>query len=208
MERWLPSVVFGLGVVVLQTWRKRALNLPGAIVLSLILFYAWAFIVGGGVKYVDGGRAGSCRKCLRFSIGSFLILSAIQQITPAMLLASAGGIVITIIQCTLNLFFKASGQEIVTDRELEFNRECRVNGVANVTGGVFGGGLVGYHIPSMTDGSGSHERLRSADGRVTRGVVWANDSFWRHNLLDYSALSAGRLVDVCWLSFLEGVAAG
>ncbi len=147
--RWLPSMIFALGIIALGARSKSALVMPSVIVLSLVLFYVWA-------QFVEGGRQGLAEA------GWFLPelpaviywqlpdLSALGQITPAMILASAGGIFMTIVQTLLNLFSKASAQEIVTERELDFNQECRVNGLANIVSGIAGGGVVGYHVPSMT----------------------------------------------------------
>lgn len=147
--RWLPAVLFALGILALQARVKSALIMPGAIVLSLVLFYAWARFVNGDLQGLAeaGWFLPEVPDLLNWELPD---LSAIEKITPPMILASVGGIVITVVQCTLNLFFKASGQEVVTDRELNFNREFTVNGVANIASGISGGGIVGYHIPSMT----------------------------------------------------------
>lgn len=146
---WLPSAAFGLLIVALMARVKSSLIMPGTIVASLCLFYAWAYLVIGDVKALDeaGWFLPKAPEVLYWQLPD---LSAIGQITPAMMLASLGGIVITIVTCTLNLFFKASAQELVTDRELDLNHECAVNGLANIAGGVSGGGITGYHIPSMT----------------------------------------------------------
>lgn len=147
--RWLPSLLFALCILALQARAKSALIMPGAIVVSLILFYAWAQFVHGDVRSLE--EAGwFLPKLPDVMVWQIPDLSSIALISPDMALASVGGIVVTILQCTLNLFFKASAQELVTGRELDFNHECRVNGAANIAGGFVGGGLVGYHIPSMT----------------------------------------------------------
>lgn len=147
--RWLPSVLFALLILALGARVKSALNMPGAIVASMLLFYAWAQFVHGDVKGLE--EAGwFLPKLPDVMVWRLPDLNALSLITPAMIGASAGGLVMTALQCTLNLFFKASAQEIVTERELDFNHECRVNGAANIAGGAFGGGVVGYHTPSMT----------------------------------------------------------
>ena len=167
IARWLPSIVLAFCIVLLQTRVKSALIMPGAIVLSMALFYAWAQFIHGDMQSLEeaGWFLPKLPEVIYWQLPD---LGAIGQITPAMLFASAGGIVMTIVQCTLNLFFKASAQEIVTERELDFNQECRVNGVANMAGGLTGGGIVGYHIPSMT----AVVEAMSAYGRLV-GVMLA-----------------------------------
>ncbi|MDE2777292.1 MAG: cyclic nucleotide-binding domain-containing protein [Chloroflexota bacterium] len=147
--RWLPSLALALCILALGARVKSAAIMPSAIIVSLILFYAWARFVYGDPRGLEeaGWFLPKLPEVIYWKIPD---LSAVGLITPAMILAGAGGIVMTIAQCALNLFFKASAQEIITERELDFNQECRVNGVANVAAGVFGGGVVGYHTPSMT----------------------------------------------------------
>ena len=166
VARWLPSIVLALCIVLLQSRVKSALIMPGAIVLSMVLFYAWAQFVHGDMPALD--EAGwFLPKLPEVIYWQMPDIGAFRQITPAMFWASCGGVVMTIVQCTLNLFFKASAQEIVTERELDFNQECRVNGVANMAGGVTGGGIVGYHIPSMT----AVVEAMSAYGRLVGIIV-------------------------------------
>ena len=167
IARWLPALLLSLCIVGLQARIRSALIMPGAILLSVILFYAWARIIHGDLPALveAGWFLPNLPDVIYWQMPN---LGAIAQITPAMLFASAGGIVMTIVQCALNLFFKASAQEMVTDRELDFNQECRVNGIANIAGGVAGGGIVGYHIPSMT----AVVEAMSAYGRLV-GVLLA-----------------------------------
>ncbi|MCY3781514.1 MAG: SulP family inorganic anion transporter [Chloroflexi bacterium] len=167
IARWLPSAAFGVFIVALLARVKSALIMPGTIIASLVLFYAWAYLVIGDVNALEeaGWFLPKVPEVIYWQLPD---LSAIGQITPAMILASLGGIVITIVTGTLNVFFKASGQELVTDRELDFNHECTVNGLANIAGGVSGGGIVGYHIPSMT----TVVETMSAYGRLA-GVILA-----------------------------------
>ena len=91
-----------------------------------------------------------------------LDLAAIARIDPAMIGASAGGVLTLIVVCTLHVFFRASAQELVSGRELDLNRECAVNGAANIASGVAGGGVLGYHGPistAMVELTGVYGRL-------------------------------------------------
>ncbi len=148
-RRWLPALVFALCVLALQARFKHAMVMPVFIIVAVALFYAWAQLVVGDVDALaESGWF------LPMAPGTIdwqpLDLAAIARIEPAMIEASAGGILTLIIVCTLNVFFRASAQELVSGRELDLNRECAVNGAANIASGLAGGGIVGYHGPAST----------------------------------------------------------
>ncbi len=147
--RWLPAVMVGLGILALQARIKSVMIMPGAIVASLLLFYACVYVIVGDVKIVE--EAGWFLPKVSGTISwQLLDLGAIAQIDPAMIAASAGGIVTMIVVVTLNLLFTASAQELIIKRELNFNRECTVNGVANIAASLSGGGVAGYHTPEFS----------------------------------------------------------
>lgn len=147
--RWLPALVFAICVLALQARFKYAMIMPVVIIVAIVLFYAWAQLVVGDVDAL--AEAGWFLPIVPGSIDwQPLDLASIARIEPAMIEASAGGILTLIIVCTLNVFFRASAQELVSGRELDLNRECAVNGAANVVSGLAGGGIVGYQGPAST----------------------------------------------------------
>ncbi len=147
--RWLPSLLFAVCVLVLQARIKYAMIMPVIIIAAMALFYAWAQLVAGDVDAL--AAAGWFLPRVPQSIDwPPLDLAAIARLDANMIGASAGGILTLIVVCTLNVFFRASAQELVSGRELDFNRECAVNGAANLVSGLAGGGIVGYHGPAST----------------------------------------------------------
>ena len=147
--RWLPALTFAVCVLVLQARIRNVMIMPVMIIVAVVLFYAWAQIVVGDVDAL--AEAGWFLPEVPESIvWPPLDLAAIARIDANMIGASAGGILTLIIVCTLNVFFRASAQELVSGRELDFNRECTVNGAANIASGLAGGGIVGYHGPAST----------------------------------------------------------
>ncbi len=147
--RWLPALVFAVCVLMLQERMRNVMIMPAVIIVAVVLFYAWAYLVAGGLDAV--AEAGWFLPKVPGSIvWPPLDLAAIARIDPAMIGASAGGILTLIIVCALNVFFRASAQELVSSRELDFNRECTVNGAANIASSMAGGGVLGYHGPAST----------------------------------------------------------
>ena len=147
--RWLPALIFAICVLVLQERMRNVMIMPIVIIVSVVLFYAWANLVVGDVDAL--AEAGwFLPKVPESIVWPSLDLAAIARIDPAMIGASAGGILTLIVVCTLNVFFRASAQELVSSRELDFNRECTVNGAANIASSMAGGGVIGYHGPAST----------------------------------------------------------
>ena len=158
---WLPAMVFALCILVLQARIKSTLNVPGVIIVSLILFYMWAHLIVGDIARVTeaGWFLPNVSDSLRWQLPDF---SAIAHIDRAMLVASAGDVLTLAVVYTLNLFLRASAQELVVNRELDLNRECIVNGVANIASAFSGGGAVAYHAPvssSLVDTMRAYGRL-------------------------------------------------
>lgn len=145
-RRWLPAAVFALSVLGLRSRYKSTMILPGGILASLFLFYVWALFVIGDMDALarDGWLLPNVSNALHWQLPD---LSALGRIDSAIILASAGHTLTLIVVFILNLFLRASAQEIVVNRELNLNRECLVNGVANIASALSGGGVVAYHAP-------------------------------------------------------------
>ncbi len=147
--RWLPALAFAVAVLLLQARIRNVMIMPVMIIAAVVLFYAWAqFVVGDVDTLAEAGWF--LPKVPESIVWPTLDLAAIAGIDAAMIGASAGGILTLIIVCTLNVFFRASAQELVSGRELDFNRECKVNGAANIASAAAGGGVLGYHGPIST----------------------------------------------------------
>ncbi len=145
--RWLPAFVFGAVVLGLQTRSRSVFIVPGAVIASLVLFNLAALLAGSNVDGLieAGWLLPRVPDTIHWELPD---ISALGHLSPQMVLASLGGIATLVVVCTLELFFRVSGQELVINRELDFNREFVVNGAANVASGAVGGGIAGYPIPS------------------------------------------------------------
>lgn len=161
LARWLPAATFAVCILGLQARVKNTLIIPGVIMASLFLFYLWAYLVVGDIDSVKAANwfLPDVSNTVRWQLPD---LSALAQIDANMIAASASHILTLIVVCTLNLFLRASAQEIVVGRELDFNREFVVNGFANAVSAGSGGGIVAYHAPissSLVEGLRVYGRL-------------------------------------------------
>lgn len=159
--RWLPALVFGAVVLGMQTRSRSVFIVPGAVAVSLVLFNLGALVAGDGVDGLI--EAGWLLPRVPDSIHWQLPdISALGHFNLEMILASLGGIATLIVVCTLELFFRVSGQELVIGREVNFNREFTVNGASNIASSAVGGGIAGYPIPSyplLIENLGAYGRL-------------------------------------------------
>lgn len=141
--RWLPALVFASCTLLLQARYRNMMIMPVMILVAVTLFHAWAHLVVGDVAAL--AAAGWFLPGVPEPINwQPLDLTAIAWIDADMIGASAGGILTLLIVCALNVFFRASAQELISGRELDLNRESAVNGAANMASGLVGG-IVGYH---------------------------------------------------------------
>lgn len=144
--RWLPALFFALFIIGLRLRVKSVFVVPGVIIAALCLFYAWALTTVGDAEAVAaaGWLLPDVSGAMAWQLPDF---SALSRLEPAMLIASGGHILTLIVVCALNLFLRAGTQEIIVKRELDFNRECLVNGAANFASALAGGGVLAYHAP-------------------------------------------------------------
>ena len=166
MTRWLPAMILALCILALRARVQSTLVLPGVIVASVLLFYFWAHgLVGDIDKVAEAGwLLPDVANALRWTLPD---LSAIARIDPAILVAIAGDILTLTVVFTLNLFLRASAQEIIVQRELDLNRECIVNGAANIVSAAVGGGVMAYHAPI----SSSLVEAMRANGRLVSLIL-------------------------------------
>lgn len=144
LARWLPAIVFAFSILGLRIRFKSALVMPGAIVAALSLFYLWVYFIVGDVNQLAeaGWLVPNVSEGLNWTLPN---LSAISQIDAEIVAATAGHVFALVVVLTLNLFLRASAQELIVNRELNLNRESFVIGAANIVSSLSGGGLVAYH---------------------------------------------------------------
>jgi SulP family sulfate permease len=146
--KWLPGLAFAIAVLWVTRQRPHPAVIPAVSLGAIALFYAVAFISGQGV---DGARDGG------WLIGPFpggdlwrpWALDAVSAADWGAVLSEAAGIGTVLVVGVLTLLLNTTGIELVTERDIDLNRELRATGAANVVAGI-GGGLIGFHALSLT----------------------------------------------------------
>ena len=137
------STIFALVVLAWQSRVKSQMILPAAIVFAFALFFAGILATGADDSALReaGWLLPRPPDKLDWTLPD---ARALQYIDGPMIVASIGGVINLVVICAYNLFFRSSGQELVIERELDINRECTANGLANLLSGALGGGIAGY----------------------------------------------------------------
>ncbi len=146
--KWLPGAAFAITVLWVTRRRPHPAVIPAVSLGAIGLFYAVAVVSGQGI---EGARAGG------WLIGPFpsgglwrpWSFEALGGADWGAVLAQAVGMGTMLVVGVLTLLLNTTGIELVTERDIDLNRELRAAGAANVAAGV-GGGLVGFHALSLT----------------------------------------------------------
>ena len=146
--KWLPGLAFAITVLWVTRQRPHPAVIPALSLGAIALFYVAAFISGQGV---EGARDGG------WLIGPFpggdlwqpWTLDAVGGADWGAILSEAAGIGTVLVVGVLTLLLNVTGIELVTERDIDLNRELRATGAANLVAGI-GGGLIGFHALSLT----------------------------------------------------------
>jgi len=147
--RWLPALAFAIALLLLSRRYPKFPVLPVGFVVALASFYLiLAFTDTSLATAMDGGwllgpfpeGGGSWRP-----VG----LETLKRANWSEIGDRLGDMGAITIITTLELLLTASSMELITNRDIDLNRELRAAGVANLLSGL-GGGLVGSHVTSLS----------------------------------------------------------
>ena len=145
---WLPWLAVSLAFVAVSRLASNGLAIPMVLLLTLAGFFAVTSLLG--LDFAEMRKAGLLLG--PFQGGSFLgglSPALLQDVQWSALLAQTPVIATIIGVSMLGMLLNASGLELAIEREIDFERELKGVGIANVAAGLMGG-LGGYHILSQT----------------------------------------------------------
>jgi sulfate permease, SulP family len=146
--RWLPALGFGIALVLLTRYVKKALVIPLAIAGASLLFMIGMLLTGStlGSAREGGWLLGPFPNQTLFHIWAFDALPNADWLEVARQVAGiATAIFVAVIACLFNV----GGIELLLERDLDSNRELRDVGIVNVLVGAVGG-IPAYHALSLT----------------------------------------------------------
>lgn len=145
---WMPWLAVSVGIVAVSRLSSSGFGIPLSLVLSLAAFYLITFALG--FDFVGMRAMGVLLG--PFQGGSFASGLSLDMAADVQwpVLFSQFPVIATIVGISLlGTLLNASGLELAIEREIDFERELKGVGLANIAAGM-AGGLVGYHILSET----------------------------------------------------------
>jgi len=189
--RWIPAFAFGVLLLLVTRFVRRALVIPILLGVGLIGFVIAMLVTGSSLAEAKEGQ---------WLLGPFepgrlwqpWAARAISGADWGAVLGQAAGIATAVFVAVIAVFFNVSGTELILHRDLDTNGELRDAGVVAVLSGALGG-IPGYHALSLT----SLAQRMDVDAR-TAGLVGA--------LIPLAALVVGvRFVELIPRMIVGGV---
>ncbi|NJN85748.1 MAG: SulP family inorganic anion transporter, partial [Leptolyngbyaceae cyanobacterium SL_7_1] len=146
--RWLPATLFAIVLLAILRRYDHFLIIPTLLLVGIVLFYLTLWILGVSPEQATE-QGFLLQPTTATAAGQSLSWSTLVQADWQLILSQLKQQVTLILLSVLSLLVNASGLEVLIGRSLDFNRELRVAGVANLLSG-FGGGVVGFHSISSS----------------------------------------------------------
>ena len=145
---WLPTVAFGVVLLLAVRIVRKPLVIPVTIGIGLVGFALVALAMGASIEDVRGGGwlLGPFRGDMAWKTWSVLALRAADWLTVA---GSWAAIIIAVVVAALVMLFNLGETEVVLDRNLDTDEELRGVGLLNLGSGALGG-IPGYHDLNLT----------------------------------------------------------
>jgi SulP family sulfate permease len=143
LVRWIPSVIFGILLVIGSRRFQHFLTIPALLAGAAIIFYAVVWLSGQTLPEIreTGWLLGP------FPEGGLwrpLNLALLAQVDWGLIAGQASNIAAVALISIVALLLNSNALELIAKRDIDLNRELVATGVANIVGG-FAGSSVGYH---------------------------------------------------------------
>lgn len=198
--RWIPSVIFGIALVIGSRRFQHFLTIPILLTATAIIFYSIALLNGQSLAELRAGGwllgpfpEGSLWRPLDLSLFSLIDWSLIAR--------QASNIAAVALISIVALLLNSNALELIANRDIDLNRELIAAGLANVAGGV-AGSSVGYPylgFSSIPFRMNIHSRLVPLSAAAVTGFILL---FGASALSLVPTLIAGGILFFLGISFL------
>lgn len=147
LQRWLPGTLFAIFLLIALRKFKHFLVMPGAILGSLILFYACLYLAD--ISLGQAIEKGWLLEAVKPAKLDFYSPAVILQVDWHPVLSQVGSLGAILFISVVDLLFSASALELATAEDVDLNMELRGAGLANLLSGA-GCGIVGYQSMTFT----------------------------------------------------------
>jgi SulP family sulfate permease len=148
LRLWLPTVAFGVVLLLAVRIVRKPPVIPMTIGIGLVGFALVALATGASIEDIrgDGWLLGPFNGDMAWKSWSVLALTSADWLAVA---RSWAAIIVAVIVAALVMLFNLGGTEVVLDRDLDTDKELRDAGLLNLVSGALGG-IPGYHALSPT----------------------------------------------------------
>lgn len=146
--RWLPALVYAVLLLVVIRRSHSVWVLPGSVILAIALFYLVLLLTQTPIAQASetGWLLGPFPEQSSWQPFSLAVLS---QANWSAIVPHLGSVAALMVITPLSLLLISSALELITERDMDLNRDLQATGVGCLLSGLFGG-MVGSHaITSM-----------------------------------------------------------
>jgi SulP family sulfate permease len=145
---WLPTVAFGVVLLLAVRIVRKPLVIPVTIGIGLVGFALVALAMGASIEDIRGG--GWLLGPFKREVAWFWSVLALAEADWIAVARSWAAIVVAVVVAALVMLFNLGGTEVVLGRDLDTDEELRDAGLLNLVSGALVGGIPGYHALSLT----------------------------------------------------------
>jgi sulfate permease, SulP family len=140
---WLPTVAFGVVLLLAVRIVRKPFVIPVTIGIGLVGFLLVTLAMGASIDDVrEGGwLLGPFERDVAWKTWSVLALTSADWLAVA---RSWAAIIVAVVVAVLVMLFNLGGSEVVLDRDLDTDEELRDAGLLNLVSGALGG-IPAYH---------------------------------------------------------------
>lgn len=179
---WLPGLLFALYLLIVESFSRHYLTIPLNLVGGIGLFYLELFI--GDISVQQAQVQGLLfEPIVETGWWQPLTLADLSLVNWGVMSNQLSNIAAIVVISTMSILLTASSLELISAGNLNFDRELKVAGVANILVGL-GSGVVGYHTLGdslLVEQMGGRSRLVG----LTTAVVCCLASIWGTSWLGY-----------------------
>jgi SulP family sulfate permease len=145
---WVPGLIFAIVLFAGMKHYRHYLTMPVILISAIVVFYLGLIIAGISIEQAirQGLLLGRLQEAVIWQPFSLRNLLAADWTA---ILGQSGNISIILILSLLSLLLNTSALELTIEKDIDFDRELRAAGAANILSGL-SGGMVGYQTLSTS----------------------------------------------------------
>ncbi|XGV98300.1 MAG: SulP family inorganic anion transporter [Leptolyngbya sp. BL-A-14] len=167
--RWFPALVLAVLLLVIGRRPAHYLALPGTVVGAIGLFYLMLFLTQTSLSqaFQGGWLLGPFPEGSEWNLSN---LSSLPRANWSIVFSQLGEIAALILITALSLLVVSSALEIITQQDIDLNRELRLTGIGCFLSGLFGGVVASHAVIMLSEKMGVRSRLAGVISALVYGV--------------------------------------